>query len=356
MNMLNQILDSFGLDPASHRVGVFGAGLINHTYKIEGNHSAYILQKINTSVFKRPVDIADNLSLINHYLKQTHPGYLFAAPLQAASGKYLVQTNDGDVYRLLPFVPNSHTINVVRHERQAFEAARQFARFTRLMNHFDPQLLKYTLPDFHNLNLRYGQFEDSLKQSSAERLQAADAAISKVNAFSFIKEKYNGLIAENRIPLRVIHHDTKINNVLFDAAENGLCVIDLDTIMPGYFMSDTGDMLRTYLSPVNEEEKDLSKISINEDFFRGIYRGYMCEMGDLITQSERENFLFSGKMMIYMQALRFLTDYLNNDSYYGSAYPGHNLSRAQNQITLLEKFCAAEDKLQEIIAIAEKEY
>lgn len=152
------------------------------------------------------------------------------------------------------------------------------------------------------------------------------------------------------IPLRVIHHDSKINNVLFDRKNNGLCVIDLDTDMPGYFISDVGDMMRTYLSPVDEEEQDLSKIEIREDFFKAIVEGYFEEMGATLSKVEKELFVYAGKFLIYTQAIRFLTDYLNNDSYYGEKYDGHNLTRATNQMLLLEKYCALEDKFQAIVA------
>ena len=143
----------------------------------------------------------------------------------------------------------------------------------------------------------------------------------------------------------VTHHDTKISNVLFDKSDKGLCVIDLDTVMPGYFISDVGDMLRTYLSPVNEEEKDLSRIEVRDDYFKAIAEGYLSEMKEELSQKEKEHFVYSGKFMIYMQALRFLTDYFKDDTYYGSKYPGHNLVRATNQATLLKKLTQKEKLL-----------
>jgi thiamine kinase-like enzyme len=143
----------------------------------------------------------------------------------------------------------------------------------------------------------------------------------------------------------VTHHDTKISNVLFDDQDNGLCVIDLDTVMPGYFISDVGDMMRTYLSPVNEEEKDLSKIIIRNEYFKAITDGYLSEMSAELTEKEKEHFVYAGKFMIYMQALRFITDHLNNDHYYGAAYEGHNFVRANNQAVLLQKLSEKEDEL-----------
>lgn len=136
--------------------------------------------------------------------------------------------------------------------------------------------------------------------------------------------------------LRVTHHDTKISNVLFDKKGKGICVIDLDTVMPGYFISDVGDMMRTYLSPVSEEENDLGKITVRDDFYRAIVQGYYNEMKDELTETEKKYFFYAGKFMIYMQAVRFLTDHLNDDVYYGAKYEGHNFMRAANQVRLLE--------------------
>jgi len=339
--MITAILNAYGFSAADYQVEPFGPGLINHTFKVYGNADEYILQQLNTSVFKSPQAIAGNLQLIGSYLKEKHPGYLFAAPLPALNGKFLIRSDSGDYFRLLPFIKGSHTVNVVKTEQQAFEAAKQFGKFSRLLGNFDIGSLKYTLPDFHNLILRFEQFETSYKNATPQRLDEAATEIKEVYRHVNIINTYLQIVANNEIPLRVMHHDTKINNVLFDDNNNGMCVIDLDTIMPGYFLSDVGDMMRTYLSPVDEEEQDLSKIHVRVAVFNAIYKGYMLEMGDVLIPEEKQLFVYSGKMMIYMQALRFLTDFLNNDVYYGSKYPGHNLLRAQNQFTLLNKYIEA---------------
>jgi thiamine kinase-like enzyme len=151
--------------------------------------------------------------------------------------------------------------------------------------------------------------------------------------------------------IRVTHHDTKISNVLFSEDDKGICVIDLDTVMPGYFISDVGDMFRTYLSPANEEEKDFSKIEIREDYFKAIWDGYMSEMGHELSKEEKAHFIYAGKFMIYMQAIRFLTDHINNDAYYGAAYPDHNFIRAGNQAALLERLMEKEATLNKMIGL-----
>src|SRR4030095_7819983 len=229
-----------------------------------------------------------------------------------------------------------HTIDVVNSPSQAYEAAKQFGRFTNLLSAFPVEDLRITLPDFHNLPLRYSQFETAINEGNKERIQEASTLID------FLKNQYEIVTTSEQISSdpdfkkRVTHHDSKISNVLFDDNDHGLCVIDLDTVMPGYFISDFGDMMRTYLSPVSEEEKDLSKIEIREDYFKAIARGYLDEMANELTPVEKKYLVYAGKFMIYMQALRFLTDFLNNDTYYGAKYKGHNFIRANNQVCLLK--------------------
>jgi len=347
---MQHILQSFGLDPAKYSLEPFGSGLINHTWKVSGgSDDSYILQRINKNVFKQPSDITENLAKLDAYLKPIAPDYLFAAPLKAADGRHFVEA-DGEFYRLQAFFKNSNTVNAITKTKQAFEAARQFGKFSRLINGFDAGQLKYTLPDFHNLGLRVRQFQSALIKAGGDRFNQAETAIRAVEDHIAIAETYQQLLSEGQMPLRVIHHDTKINNVLFNDNDEGLCVIDLDTVMPGYFISDVGDMMRTYLSHANEEEQDLEKVQINADYFAAIYRGYMQEMGEVLTPFEKSLFIYAGKFMIYMQAVRFLTDFLNGDIYYPTQYPGHNLARAQNQLALLDRYIKLEEAFEAILA------
>ena len=329
----------------------FGSGLINNTWLISDNGNDFILQRINTNVFKNPFDIATNIHLICDYLKTKHPGYLFPCPRKTVAGDYMTTIKAEGYFRVFPFIKNSHTVDVVNSPSQANEAAKQFGRFTNLLSGFPIDQLKITLPDFHNLPLRYSEFETAIKEGNRERIKESTTSIH------FLKEQSEIVTISERInnnpdfKRRVTHHDTKINNVLFDDHGNGLCIIDLDTVMPGYFLSDFGDMMRTYLSPVSEEEKDLSKIEIREDYFKAIADGYLSEMGNELSAAEKNNLVYAGKFMTYMQALRFLTDYLNNDVYYGSKYEGHNFIRANNQITLLKKIIEKEKLLMQLTGV-----
>ncbi|MGB5006475.1 MAG: aminoglycoside phosphotransferase family protein [Ferruginibacter sp.] len=333
---MKEILFRFGLKSDRFTVLPFGNGLINSTWVIEDapGKPAYILQKINQGVFKHPEDIAFNTALIGDYLALYFPAYNFVASSKTIDGKDLVKTVDV-YYRVFPFVPCSHTVDVVEKPQQAYEAARQFGRFTKKLSVFDVSQLKINLPGFHDLSLRYREFESALRSGNRERVAESSGLIATVIQHKTIVDEFE--IYRSVLTARVTHHDTKISNVLFDNHDNGICVIDLDTVMPGYFISDVGDMMRTYLCPVSEEEKDFSKITIRSAFYDAIVNGYLSEMGEVLSEQELTYFHFAGKFMIYMQAIRFLTDHINNDIYYGAKYDGHNFVRAGNQLTLLQR-------------------
>jgi Ser/Thr protein kinase RdoA (MazF antagonist) len=342
--MFENILSLYGINAQNHQVTAFGDGLINHTWKVKGPENNYILQRVNSDVFKKPEDIDENLVLLKQFLGTFYPDYLFVSPLTTLTGKSLVHESSG-YFRLFPFIEGSSSLTALSNSEEAYEAAKQFGKFSRLLNDFDAQRLNITIPDFHNLTLRYEQFESACRNANPERLVQSQESIDFIIQHRDLVDTYKEIVADPHIPLRVIHHDTKISNVLFDADQKGLCVIDLDTVMPGYFISDIGDMMRTYLSEVSEEETDFSKISIRTDFFRAIHDGYMEEMEQVLSAAEKQYFTYAGKFIIYMQAIRFLADYLLNDPYYGAKYPEHNFNRANNQIALLKAYLNAEQEL-----------
>jgi Ser/Thr protein kinase RdoA (MazF antagonist) len=347
--MLQPVFNAFGISSATSNAVPFGSGLINHTWKLSHNGKAYLLQQINQQVFKTPRDISSNIAVTAKYLHQHYPNYLFVTPVRSKTHEDIFFDEVNGYFRLTPFVENSHTIDVVAKPQQAFEAAAQFGKFSRLLSGFDITQLKITLPDFHNLSLRFWQFEQALASGNAERIAQSQKIIAAIIANKSIVEIFEKIKTNPNFKLRATHHDTKISNVLFDDNDKGLCVIDLDTLMPGYFISDAGDMLRTYLSPVSEEEKDLSKIEIRDNFFMAIAEGYLGELQNELSTDEKNHFVYAGKFMIYMQAIRFITDHLKNDIYYGAKYEGHNFVRASNQLMLLQKLMEKEDSLQAVI-------
>jgi len=344
---MQEILELYGLTGA--RSIFYGTGLINNTWKITVTDSEqYILQRINDSVFLQPPDIAENIKRIGEYLSTHHPTYFFCRPLASTTGTEMVYIKGKGYYRVFPFVRDSHTEEIVKSPDQAYEAATQFGRFSRLLAEFEIKKLKITIPDFHNLVLRYQRFDEALQTGMPDRLPKATKLIKQLLSRRTIADEYLYITNDTGFKQRVTHHDTKISNVLFDRRNKGICVIDLDTVMPGYFISDVGDMMRTYLSPFNEEEKGTEGIIIRKDYYQAIYNGYMDEMKLVLSERERKYFFYSGKFMIYMQALRFLTDYLTGDFYYGANYEDQNLNRANNQAVLLERFIDKEKELKKI--------
>ena len=346
--MPQSVLPAYGLEEKSLIVEAFGSGLINNTWKITSSGNEYILQRVNHAVFKEPADIANNVSLIGAYLRKYHPGYKFVSPVPSSTGDEMIYHKEKGYFRLFPFVPGSHSKDVVETPEQAYEAAAQFGRFTRLLDGVDIKKLKITIPCFHDLTLRYQQFLLALEKGNKQRINESEPLIKLLASHVSIVTEYANIKTNPEFKLRVTHHDTKISNVLFDARNKGLCVIDLDTVMPGYFISDVGDMMRTYLSPVSEEEKEFGKIEVRDDFYKAIVLGYYHEMKDSLTKTEKKYFFYAGTFMIYMQALRFLTDYLNDDKYYGAKYPRHNYIRAKNQLVLLERLLEKKEELENI--------
>jgi Ser/Thr protein kinase RdoA (MazF antagonist) len=349
MTAKDQALSAYNLDTSELEIEKIHNGLINSTWCIKNSHNYFILQKINHEVFKNPEAIESNIRLIAAYLLKHDPQYLFVAPLRTKSDEGMVEIHGNGYFRLIPFVQESCTITTVEKPQQAFEAARKFGEFTKLLSKFPVQKLQFTIPDFHNLSLRYQQFKEALNTKNKFRLQQSTGLIQFMEDNKNVVNVYENILHNPSFKLRVTHHDTKISNVLFDKENKGLCVIDLDTVMPGYFISDVGDMMRTYLSPVNEEEKDFSKIEVREEYFKSIWDGYMGQMKDELNEEEKRHFIYAGKFMIYMQAIRFLTDYLNNDIYYGSKYEGQNFVRAGNQIALFNKLLEKESVLKSLI-------
>lgn len=348
---LEKVIEKYGYSPDQIESHKFGTGHINSTYLIivEGKDQKFILQSINQNVFKDPLIIAKNVRLVGEYLKKHHPSYLFVGSIPTADGEEMPCV-DGVYWRLTNFIPNSVAYDTLGDPKQAYEAAEQFGRLSKLLNGFDASSLRPSIPGFHDLNLRYNQFEEALANAEETLKSKASGQIEKALTHSFIVDFYNSYKNSPDFPDRAMHHDTKISNMLFDKITNkGICVIDLDTLMAGKFISDLGDMMRTYVCASSENERDMDKIFIRIEYFEAIIKGYLNEMGSILTATEKDLILFSGKYLIYMQALRFLTDYLNGNMYYPVSYPEQNLVRTVNQFKLLSEFFNKEKILQGIV-------
>lgn len=332
--MTDTILPLFGLRPEDFMIERIGSGHIHLTYKLSGQ-TDFILQRVNKNVFRQPELIASNLRMASDYLSRTCPDYNFLTCIRSVSGKEMEYDAEGFPWRLFPFIGNTITIDSVSTKEQAFHAASEFARLTRKLEGIDVQGFRPTIPRFHDLTMRWEQFEDACSNDThmSEARELVDAC---KRAYPLV-DMYRTLTTPGMIPLRIVHNDTKINNVLFDRVTGSTSgVIDLDTLMPGYILYDLGDMVRTFVSPVSEEERSLDKISFRKEIYDALLEGYLSEMGPVMTEVERRAIPLAGPMMTYIMALRFLADFLRGNVYYHISYPEQNLVRASNQLRLLD--------------------
>lgn len=335
--MVDKVLKSFGIDEPGVSISRIGSGHINKTFKVTTGKGSFILQQINKKVFVKPEIIATNLEYTREYLSKNHPDYLFISPLPSKDGNTLVYGDDEDPWRLYPYIDNSYTVDDVQSVDQAYEAARAFGKFGRLMKGCDLSRCRPTIERFHDLSLRYDQFLAALTNATDDTKAAAANEIQQAIRFRKFVDRYNSMIASRTLVPGIFHNDTKINNVLFDGStKKAIAVIDLDTVMEGYFIYDLGDLVRTLVSPVSEEEKDLDKITVRKEFYNAVIDGYLSEMGNAISQEERSLAGFAGIMMTYIMGLRFLADFLRGNTYYHISYPEQNLVRARNQLRLIE--------------------
>jgi len=331
--MMQSIFDQYGWGNAT--AIPLTQGLINQTFEVDSVQGDFILQNINTLVFKDPYAIDHNIRSIGQYYNSNQPNQLCTFLVPTLKGETLIEL-EGKHYRAFKKI-NGIALDVLTNASQAKAAANQFGQFTASLIEFPIAQLKVTIPQFHDLVLRYHQFEQALIHGDANRIGQAKEAILFLQSHQDYVKQWQYFTGHQDAHLRVTHHDTKISNVLFkdDAA---ICVIDLDTTMPGYFISDIGDMCRTYLCPVNEACQDLNLIKVLPERWTAIQEGYLEAMGEFLTNFEKDHFAFSGQSIIYMQALRFLTDFLQLDQYYRVERPGQNLDRTNNQIQLLKAF------------------
>ena len=346
---MDRILKAFQFDSGYCNISIIGNGLIHSTWLVSNSYdaNAIIIQKLNKCVFSNPEGVCLNIKQISIYLDNCDVQYCHLKLLELKNGdvvcKLINQEGDLEYYRAYEYISNSLVFQTVGNPSIAFEAAKQFAKFTKMLIHFDTSKLIIPIPKFHAL-------QDS---NSISKLRIEESLVYIQYLQSLSNELvgiYNHILLQPyEFKLRIMHHDTKISNVLFTLDHKGLCVLDLDTCMPGYIISDLGDMLRTYLCPVDENESNITLVNVREEYFAAILNGYLNELKDDLTLSERNILIYAGKFMVYMQALRFLTDYIQGDVYYSINYPTHNLIRTINQITLLKSYIEKESVFNKIL-------
>lgn len=311
-------------------------GLIHKTYKVTANNQSAILQQVNTSVFKDPEQVVSNYQAIYNHLTGTH-SFKIPASLKTSEGKNTWIDNERSCWRAFEYITNTYTESLPAGPEKIFSAAKCYGEFTRALAGLDVNQLKPTISGFHDLSNRYDQLQHAVKKATPERLATSSDLLTKIEQRKHLVDFYTSLKNNHDFKLRPMHHDTKLSNILFDrSTRKAVCPIDLDTTMAGYFFSDIGDMIRSMVS-ASDEHGAVDSAHINTEVYRAIISGYEMGIGDSFTQTEKKFLHHSGILMLYMQGIRFLTDFLSNDVYYKIEYPLQNFDRALKQLTLLGK-------------------
>ncbi|MBE6621509.1 MAG: aminoglycoside phosphotransferase family protein [Ruminococcaceae bacterium] len=359
---LNTIVSHFEIDGRFLMGEPYGCGHINSTYCLYFDREnrppmRVILQKINTAIFQDADGLMNNITLVTEHIRKKNAGSPNAdrctlTVIPTVDGEPYYRSENGDCYRAYVFVENSFSLQQVENADQFESLAATFGKFQNQLADFDASQLVESIPNFHNTAKRFEAFEQAVEADLAGRAATVADEIAFAKAR---KEDASLLLNELRagnLPLRVTHNDTKLNNVLFDAdSSKAVCVIDLDTVMPGLVHYDFGDSIRFGASTAAEDEKDLSKVEMDLGLFEAYTRGFLASCGKALTEKEIEYLPFSAKLMTYECGIRFLTDYLNGDTYFKIHYPDQNLDRCRTQFKLVADM---EEKMEAMKAIVKR--
>lgn len=329
--MMASIAPVFGITASS--VSAIADGLINHTYKVsQSDGRSFIVQQINTGIFSSPDHLMQNYGTIFDLLKSHYPLPLVVPTVNG----HPYATINSEVWRCFIFIENSYTPTGVITPELAYTTALSFGKYTSLLSEASPAL-QVILPQFHDLEFRAAQLLEAKKNAIPQRLKAAAPWLNHYDNYTSLIKQYSYWTQHPRyFPLRILHHDAKASNILFDSSSHQvICPIDFDTTQSGLFFSDLGDMIRSMVPSHPENEKDTALLEVRHQMLEAIVQGYQEATHALWTPQEREALPLSGKLLLYMQSMRFLTDYLNNDVYYQTTYEGQNLDRAANQCIIL---------------------
>lgn len=353
---IKKIIDAFPFEGELKNVEKTDTGLINSTYILtfsDGNRDfSYVLQRINTNVFRKPDELMSNIMSVTSFLRNKinllggNSERETLTFLYTKDNTSYYRTEDGECWRAYVYVNKCHTCDKVDSPTKAFRSGKAFGKFQKMLADYPAETLFEIIPDFHNTPARFNQLKEAISNNVAGK---ADEVAEEI-AFALKREgeasRLIDLTAQGKIPLRVTHNDTKINNVLFDDITNeAFCVIDLDTVMPGLSLYDFGDSIRSGAVVSDENERDLEKFGLSVELFKGYAEGFLSEAGDSLTDTEILNLPFSAKLMALECGIRFLADYLNGNTYFSYNYPEHNLVRCRTQFKLV---CELEERMDEL--------
>ena len=354
---LSSISQKFSVEGNLVDASPYGKGHINDTYvaryQYQRNWRHYIHQRINQDVFEDPPTLMNNVQRVTEHLQNrlrqegvSEPNRYALRLVKTRDGSNFYQDNDGNYWRTYIFIEDTVTRDTVASPLMAHEVARTFGRFQNLLRDLPPPRLCETIPRFHDTAHRYNQFVKAVERDPCNRALKASDLIQFSQTKESLVHVLPRLQKQGLLPERIAHNDTKLNNVLLDIKTGkGLCVIDLDTVMPGLALHDFGDLVRTATGTHQEDERDLSKVQMRFPLFESLARGYLSETSSFLTQTECNYLAFAGKLTTYEIGLRFLTDHLEGDTYFKVYREGHNLDRCRSQFKLVESIEYNEDNM-----------
>ena len=355
-NKIKNIIAKFVKMPSNTEGVVFKfeklkSGHINDTFKVEISDALnppknYILQNINTNIFIEPMKIMQNIETVAKHLKSQDYTKEILSCLKTLDGNFLYTDENNRIWRVLPFIENTYSILKVENENQAFEAAKAFGEYARFLSDLEVSKIETIIPNFHNADFRIQQFNDALQNPNSQlRQQIARNELIIIEKYI---SKFKNI--QLNIPLRITHNDTKISNILFDkTTQKAACIIDLDTLQPSTILSDFGDMVRAYTPQYDEDFKDFQAIEMRFSYFEALLTGFLSELKNILTKEEKAHLIYGASRTVFVQALRFLTDYLNHDIYYKTDYDDHNLTRTKNQLALFGSIEKQARKMQKLV-------
>ncbi len=341
-----KVIGNFLIDGELEKIKVNTQGHINSTFVStfvkDGVRTKYTHQKINRNVFKNPKEVMENIVAVTQHIEDKVSSFpdkdrrVLKVIFTKDNLPYYID-EDGEYWRTYIFIENVNTYDKIPSVNAARNLGKGIGNFQKQLSDFDGSRLNITIPHFHDMNLRYRQLDDAVKADVKGRGAQVKAELDFLYANKERGCRIWDDFEKGILPNRVTHNDTKMNNVLFDPeSDEAVCVIDLDTIMPGTILFDTGDMIRTACNTAEEDEKDLSKVSFNAEMYKSLIGGYMESADSFLTKEEREGIKESGRVITQIMAVRFLTDYIAGDVYYHTAYDDHNLVRCRTQLGLIK--------------------
>ena len=347
MSISEHVVRFFVPDITNYSVGTLGSGLIHKTLLVESGHRNYVLQGLNSHVFPDLDRVMDNIEKVTGFLRSRgEPTLTF---VQGNNGKCLITDDNGVAWRCSELVPDTVTYDTPPSPAHLKNAARAFAGFGKALSTAN-LTLHPTIEGFHDTPQRFEKMAAAWKEAPQERQSVADYYAIRHAGSGFEEFGLDGLLAPH-VPQAVSHNDTKLNNCLFrEGSQEVICVIDLDTVMEGSWLLDFGDLCRTAICSSPEDTDDLDRISVDLDRFRALVEGYAEILGDSISQAERERMVYSVFLLTYELALRFFTDHLQEDKYFGASFPDHNLVRARSQLTLALQVLNQREAMEKIVA------